>query len=351
MSDHAKNALATIMFDGQIDVDFASLIAELQRPFRNIALEFEQTALAPDSHAVFIAEDMVLRISKVHVDEEDLLADTAKRPEKSRFSSDLVDAMLEDVQDTLEIAVEDGPGGKCPDSIKLTACYHVTRHLLRNREASLVHWHFTDTLYVSEEFDLPQGLGYTPQPRRPSRAYDMVMTERPAQPLLEADIRRAEENLRARKEAEQKNRFEESHLAVADTHNRLDEQMLNVVRMVNEEAEAVSDEERMVVIDPSREEDRLRRARNRIFAGDLIESVDMERQPPEEPIGLPQQLAVYLMSITMMMLSFPVGFIMLVYNLVRGENVNLTARAMALTGVGVGMVSTTGVAQYLSILV
>jgi len=324
------------MFDDMMAFDYVDLINQLQRPFENISLEFEQTAVAPDTCAVFISETMVVRIGIATGKEHDLLAAEADRPARSRFSSDMVEAMLEDVVDTLVITVEDGPAGSTSEALKLTTCYHATRHLLNQAEASLVHWGQTNTLYVSDEFDIPVGLGYTPQPRRPRRAAAAHTAERPAMGLVAADA----------------GPFGMPNAELANTYDRLEEKMLNVVRTsppAPEQRDAAPTAE--TAIDPAREEDRLRRARNRIFAGDLIENGEVDRPAPAQSIGPLQQIAVYLMTITVLLLSFPIGFVMLVYNLVRGEDLNLTARAMALTGVGIGMTSNVEIAQALSFLV
>jgi hypothetical protein len=58
-------------------------------------------------------------------------------------------------------------------------------------------------------------------------------------------------------------------------------------------------------------------------------------------------MTVYVMTITLMVLSFPIGFAMLVYNVLRGENLQATARIMSLTGVGLGF-TTVNVSQALA---
>lgn len=338
MSDQNTKVQATVMFDDMMAFDYVDLINELQRPFRNISLEFEQTAMAPDTCAVFINENMVVRIGIATGNEDELAANAAGRPERSRFSSDMVDALLEDVQDHIVVSVEDGPAGSASEAMKLTVCYHATRHLLNQPEACLVHWSHTNTLYVSDEFDVPVGLGYTPQPQRPQKKPATVTLLRPAAAAAEAASAAS-------------THFGGSHLAVADTHNRLDEQLMNVVRPSPMRHDAEEELNKVVSVDPAREEDRLRRARGRIFAGDLIENTLSQRHTQQKSIGTLQQIAVYLMTITILVLSFPIGFIMLVYNLVRGESMNATARVMALTGVGVGVTSDLAISQALSFLV
>ena len=62
-----------------------------------------------------------------------------------------------------------------------------------------------------------------------------------------------------------------------------------------------------------------------------------DRDAPEEKAGPVEQLTVYTMTMTLMVLAFPIGFAMLIYNILGGENLKATSRAMALTGIGMGM--------------
>ncbi|KAJ54588.1 hypothetical protein ACMU_17940 [Actibacterium mucosum KCTC 23349] len=288
------------MYDDLLDVDYVDLINELQDVFGEMDVEFEQTALAPDTCAVFLLEDVVVRVG---VSQQQIArAERASRPPRSRYSKELVEALLEDVQDVMTVTVEDGPGGSLNQAAKTDLCYAATRHLLNAEEASLVHWHASDTLFASDEFKLP-----------------------------------------ATNEA-----FAASHLEVADTHERLDAEMMNVVRM--DPAPLETQDMIQAMIDPERGEEDLRRARRRIFAGDLIEGSEPSREAPIERIGAGQQLVVYLMTTVVLLMSFPIGFVMLVYNLVRGEDLNLSARATALTGVGFGITQNPELIQALAFL-
>lgn len=326
MSGQAQAVKSTILFDAVKAVDYIDLVGDLQRPLANISLEFEQTAVAPDTCAVFINDDMVLRVG-IPASSQDLAdAEDAALPDHSRFSSDLVDELFDDVQSCLTITVEDGAGGYCSEALKTAACYHVTRYVTDQMAASMVHWGPTDTVYVAEEFDLPTTAKTAPTPRHPVRAAE-TQTERPT--------------IEGLAEAARKAVFGEGHLAVADMHERLDARMQSAVA-------ANADETRL---QDGREEERLRRARNRIFAGDLIERDEPVRREPTQQIGALQQAATYVMTITMLVISFPIGFVMLVHNLVRGEDMMLTARAMALTGVGVGVTQHPQFAQALSYFV
>ncbi|MGB8622432.1 MAG: hypothetical protein WCD16_06415 [Paracoccaceae bacterium] len=322
MSGHTSSNRATILFDGPLEVDFIDLINELQRPFRNIALEFDETAVAEGSHAMFISEGMVVRIS--YGPKQDFVPrlKNAERPVNPRVSTAIVDALVQNIRASLVVAVEDGPSRSTPERTRLAACYHVVRHLLRRHEASLVHWGLSNTLFTAEEFESPAAMGASTQPARPERRRGARATARP-------DMAFALTN----------GAFAQVDTAVSHTHARLDE---NFARVVSEDEQADEESARLRATYPEtggREAERLRRERDKIFADDLIETRDETRRQPREEIGLIEQLTVYVMTVTIMVLSFPVGFAMLIYTVFRGENLTVTARAMALTGLGVGLAS------------
>lgn len=62
------------------------------------------------------------------------------------------------------------------------------------------------------------------------------------------------------------------------------------------------------------------------------------RKPqPRGKAPLPQRLTIYTMNATLMLVALPVGSAILVYNMIRGEDLNLNARAIAATGTIVGL--------------
>lgn len=65
--------------------------------------------------------------------------------------------------------------------------------------------------------------------------------------------------------------------------------------------------------------------------------------------SLPQRLTIYLMNATLMLVALPVGCAVVVYNMVRGEDLRLSARAIAVTGTLVGLAQLAGLpnAMYL----
>jgi hypothetical protein len=55
------------------------------------------------------------------------------------------------------------------------------------------------------------------------------------------------------------------------------------------------------------------------------------------------RLTVYTMNLTLMIMAFPVGFALLVFNILGGENLRTTAHAIALTGFGIALAGMAGV--------
>ena len=51
------------------------------------------------------------------------------------------------------------------------------------------------------------------------------------------------------------------------------------------------------------------------------------------------RLTVYALNLTIMLFAFPVGFAILIFNILGGENLRTTAHAMALTGMAVALVN------------
>ena len=65
--------------------------------------------------------------------------------------------------------------------------------------------------------------------------------------------------------------------------------------------------------------------------------------PATEPTGsLPQRLTIYLMNIALMLVALPVGCALLVYNLVRGEDLRTSARAIAMASTLIGLAQLAG---------
>lgn len=84
----------------------------------------------------------------------------------------------------------------------------------------------------------------------------------------------------------------------------------------------------------------LRIARLAIFSAPHDTAEDQSATPRRRQAGLAEKLTVYVMSMTLMVVAFPVGFAMMIYNILAGENLRATARAMALTGVGFAIAGT-----------
>ena len=64
---------------------------------------------------------------------------------------------------------------------------------------------------------------------------------------------------------------------------------------------------------------------------------------------LPQRLTIYTMNTTLMLVALPVGSAILVYNMIRGEDLNMNARAIAATSTIVGLAQLLGQHGLLSV--
>ncbi|MEX5729310.1 hypothetical protein Ga0609869_002663 [Rhodovulum iodosum] len=314
MSDQLTSAAATILFTVPQDFDFDGMVDGLKRPFRNIALEFDHTEADGDREVLFSSDKMHLRISRGSAPV------TVGALRRAAGSSARTDTGLDDMEfaETLCIEAGNGPGrpgqtgGSVAPRVLVAACYHVVRHLLREEDADFVYWHHTDSVFIADEVETPTVQIPPVQSRTPPRAaaaeaQPKAATARPRRPISRPVSTPRPEMIDAGAFA----------------------------RSAAEENEANRAAKRLPDIAPN--DDNLRRSRRSIFASDLIEIESVKFEAPKEPVAIPEQLAVYVMSATLMVLSFPVGFGMLIYNILAGESLKATARVMALTGVGFSM--------------
>jgi len=317
MSNDKGSNKATMLFDGPLDVDYIALVHELQRVFDNISLEFEQIAVADGSHAIFTNDTMVLRIGyRPDCDWPATLRGYA-RPVRPLVSTAMTDALLGDVRHALEITVDGAPGApdlRIPEAARNAACYHAVRHLLRRYQACLVHWALSDTIFTAEEFETPAAM--------PAR----IPRSRPA-PLQIAS--------RTGKAALLANPESGGRPDVEATHLRLDQHFAHAVQ-ARQDGQALH---RVEFSETSRVEPWLHRMMRRLTApGPRTAGVARQRSQGQQA-GLLEQISVYVMTLTIMVLAFPAGLAMLVYTVLRGENLTATARVMALTGLGAGVLS------------
>lgn len=323
MSDFTSSTKATILFDGAPEMDFVDLINELKRPFRNIALEFDEIEVDEHLYALFTSDRINLRIARGQLPVSSQVLTNAGRPAKARADADEIAALTHDYADSIEVSVTDGDSRSVPERLRVSVCYHVVRHLLQHYEASLVHWVHTNTLFTADEFENPTDAQRPVTPRRP--AAQATQSARPAT-------------------AEGLGKFAAGYMGVAENHTRLDEsfaQAVDAEHAVIHDTEEASDQPQrswkdiLPNIAPS--EEGLRKSRLAIFASDLIEVEDVKLEAPAHGPDLMEQLTVYVMTVTMMVMMFPAGFAMMIYNILAGENLKMTARAMALTGFGISM--------------
>lgn len=317
---------ATILFDAMPVIDYVELVKQLQRPFRNIALEFDEIEVERTEHARFVGKRMSMCIRQCDTPVERFQLIAANRPDGAAETAEELHDRIHDYKNSLCIRFTEGTEGTTVDRVQLQALYHVVRHLLRQYDATLIFWHKTNMLFTKAEFENPTGqrAQAAVKPRRPQAA----ATRRSARPVLKTDA------------------FEQGHMKVADTHSRLDdsfvqaqtssgpEQPLPANASVAHQA-AKNWREVFPRLEPS--EDTLRSSRQELFANDLIVAGDDQIEDTSEPADVMEQLVVYVMSLTLMVLMFPVGFAVMFYNIVAGENIRMTARAMALTGVAMGL--------------
>ncbi|MGC9369868.1 MAG: hypothetical protein ACP5DX_10055 [Paracoccaceae bacterium] len=329
MSDVTTSTTATILFDGPPDLDFVGLINELKRTFRNIALEFDEVEVDEHLYALFTNDRLTLKVAR---GQETVPAETlaaSARPNQTRSSDEEMAAMLRDYGHTLTVSVSDGHSRSVPERLRVSVCYHVVRQLLRCHEATLVHWHHTNTLFTAEEFENPTNAQPTVTPRRPKAQGTRVPRPQPLETTLSGGA----------------DRFSAGYMGVAETHDRLDESFAQVVdpEHVHSHDENAAQETggrsgwKDILPNNAPSEEKLRRSRLAIFASDLIEIEDVKLEAPEKEPELPEQLTVYVMTLTIMVMLFPAGFAMMIYNILAGENLKMTARAMALTGVGIAL--------------
>lgn len=104
-------------------------------------------------------------------------------------------------------------------------------------------------------------------------------------------------------------------------------------------------------------EDRLARDRAQIFRSDAIslsqasameEALDpLARAEPEDLVA---RLTVYAMNLTVMVFALPVGLMLLLLNILGGENLRTTAHVMALTGMFLALAAVEGAIPALPLL-
>ncbi|NHX28152.1 hypothetical protein HA397_29910, partial [Escherichia coli] len=173
----------------------------------------------------------------------------------------------------IEVTIEDGPSRSVSQRTRVAACYHVVRHLLRNHQASLVHWDLSNTLFTAEEFEnptamMPQDTSQATAQTRRSRRTAVRSATRPALDGFSAAARTA---------------FAGADMEVDVTHARLDRSFIDAVNM-RDAGETTRQRLRETYENESQHEERLRRSRSDLFADDLIRSRDSRRAPPREEI-------------------------------------------------------------------
>ncbi len=322
MSQERNTVKATLIFADRPKIDFAHLVEGLKRPVRNIALEFDEIELDQDDYALFDSDNMTLRVGLGHLPILKAGLICSKRPTNEDGQVNDITDLLADYRYSLEVTVTKGLLGESKESTQLTACYHVVRHLLREFDVTLVKWHPTGVLFTAEEFENPTELRAAVRPRRPI-SEPAPRTERPKLKSTE--------------------HFRGATADVATTHARLDDEMATATANMAAEMVEVDDTRasgRWDEVFPNLEttpEEPKEPHRTPSFLRKFLIVEEVKLDAPNEKVDTIEQFSVYVMTVTLMVLAFPIGFAMLIYNILGGENLRATARAMALTGFGMGL--------------
>ena len=95
--------------------------------------------------------------------------------------------------------------------------------------------------------------------------------------------------------------------------------------------------------------ERFERLRNMFDA--VVPTIRQDEGPPAYAEGtFASRLSVYVMNSTILLISFPAGMGLLTYNLLRGEDVRVNARMLALTGTAMGVLGFTELGSLLPLL-
>ncbi|WP_158221918.1 hypothetical protein [Actibacterium pelagium] len=274
---------ATLVFADRLVVDFARLTEGLKRPLRNIAIKFDEVELDQDEYVLFDSDNLTLRITLGRLPILKSTLDFAKRPASAKTD---ISARLHDYVYSLEVRATDGLLDEATNETKLAVCQHVVQHLVHSMDVSLVHWLPTNTLFTSEEFSDPSEL-------------------RPVGRISRSGHARPDERLKP---------VEKKAAIVNDT------------RASGMWSEVFPTLETQVAEEP------------KVSALAFLNKwADIFGVTPRSDVDVVEQVTVYVMTITLMVLAFPVGFALLIYNILRGESLRTTARVMALNGAVMGL--------------
>lgn len=311
MSNNQSSVKSMLLFEDRKKLDLESLASELVAVLRNIAVGFDAVDFIDKRGVVLRSQKLELRITWPRHAYKPTRARGAARPTHSLVSTAMIDALLDDVKCGLTINVTSTTENSVSEALLLAIMYHTVRHLLRRISPALVHWRHTNTIFTVDEFELQTAAA-------------------------------AQEVVRQR-ELTKDDAFARKGVSMTETLDRLQEIM--AARM-----EDTGNTHQSAMVEA---ESRLRHARNAIF-GEIFDKPKKvtprrvarhsgRRKPMQT--GPVEQMAVYVMTITLMLVSLPVGMGMLIYNLFRGENLVATARAMAVTSIMVAGFSAAPITQ------
>ncbi|MBN2905902.1 MAG: hypothetical protein JXJ18_04245 [Rhodobacteraceae bacterium] len=390
MSDCPTLVAATLLFTDRQELVPADLINEFSRTLRNIGLDCPKVEGGTSPSITLSNDHMQLSVAMGETIVTAELLRGVQRPVMPRSTAAAVEQILQACDSAITVTARctDTAADKgivVPERVLVAACYHIVRLLDRELEAALIHWQATDTLFTAEEFDAPllpsdPSLSANPPLNRIGRegvieinrdqsGFDQAVTrlsvvESDAQSVETIDVVPETAAAPPRTPPVRKATARQRPLTRMAASGLRQVRRLKAVATSEPKATPLQADAapkpaaRPTPLTPEQAEARyaaaseeaLRKARMAIFASDLIETEDRKRPKPRPEPGLAEQLTVYVMSMTLMVLSFPVGFGVLIFNIIAGENLRNTARAMALTGVGFA-VNGTDIAQRLADLI
>ena len=319
------NIVATLNFEDAPVFDVAALSAELSGMFHDVDIDLA-AAKSVDGNLEFVGPNMRVEVSP---GDAALTVSVGRSP----------------------CADDDAPCAK-RDRAQGAACYNVVRTLQTRLAPRSVSWSDADLAsadatsrrqHLKKQCQAPGGL--SPKERM-NRNFGTVEGEG--------------------------SQFDCSTLAVAQTHKRLDRSFEAVQSEQTSEVGDQSDladlgygqpRTRLTAAEASRFPDlmpvelALREERRALFPSDTIALTQRSAQhettnPTErrEADDIMARLTVYVLNTILLVVAFPVGFGMLIFNILGGENLRTTAHVMALTGMGTALAAANVQLPFLSMI-
>lgn len=243
------------------------------------------------------------------------------------------------------------PGFPAPLMSEIEALMHQIIDGLRETiNISLVLWGQTGMLYTEGEFAQVVARASAARQAYPLRelaaetaATETVAANRPAAPLIlenatTAEATGPEEAPAAPPPVSGPSLFEQNVMDICRLHDRLDGSLAQIRRIKPKPQPKFRGEpdelDPMLVANdtpdlPSPKMTEAERLRKALYP----EDIEAAKNPQEMP--LPHRLSIYTLNTSLLIIALPVGAAMLTYNALGRESLTATARAVAITGVGI----------------